>query len=64
MRNETRFRMVEQQDPARFKALLASAEHHMRERYAAYEQTSRMSLPGPDAEAQTRAGEAAATREP
>ncbi len=63
MRNETRFRMVEQQDPARFKVLLASAEHHMRERYAAYEQTSRMSLPGPDAEAQIQAGESAAARE-
>jgi hypothetical protein len=54
---------VEQQDPARFKLLLASAEHHMRERYAAYEQTSRMSLPGPEAETQVQAGEAAATRE-
>jgi pyruvate-ferredoxin/flavodoxin oxidoreductase len=48
MRNETRFRMVEQQDPARYKVLLASAEHHLKERYAAYEQTSRMSLPAPE----------------
>ncbi len=47
MRNETRFRMVEQQDPARFKALLASAEQHLKERYAAYEQTSKMTLPAP-----------------
>ncbi|MFN8010817.1 MAG: pyruvate:ferredoxin (flavodoxin) oxidoreductase [Holophagaceae bacterium] len=47
MRNETRFRMVEQQDPARFKELLASAEYHLKERYAAYEQTAKMTLPAP-----------------
>jgi hypothetical protein len=38
MRNESRFRAVEQTYPERFKALLAGAQAHVRERYALYEQ--------------------------
>jgi pyruvate-ferredoxin/flavodoxin oxidoreductase len=37
MRNESRFRMVEQTYPERFKTLLAGAQEHVRERYARYE---------------------------
>jgi len=35
-RNETRFRMVEQQDPARFRELMARAQHGIAERFALY----------------------------
>ena len=38
MRNESRFRVVEQSHPERFKDLLAGAQAHVRERYALYEQ--------------------------
>jgi len=38
MRNESRFRVVEQMYPERFKDLLAGAQAHVRERYALYEQ--------------------------
>lgn len=38
MRNESRFRVVEQTHPERFKDLLAGAQAHIRERYALYEQ--------------------------
>jgi pyruvate-ferredoxin/flavodoxin oxidoreductase len=33
MRNETRFRMVEQQDPARFKAMLETTQAEIRSRW-------------------------------
>ena len=35
-RNETRFRLVEQQDPARFKELMGRAQRGIAERYALY----------------------------
>jgi pyruvate-ferredoxin/flavodoxin oxidoreductase len=38
MRNESRFRVVEQAYPERFKELLEGAQAHVRERYALYEQ--------------------------
>jgi pyruvate-ferredoxin/flavodoxin oxidoreductase len=38
MRNESRFRAVEQMFPERYKQLLAGAQAHVRERYALYEQ--------------------------
>jgi pyruvate-ferredoxin/flavodoxin oxidoreductase len=37
MRNESRFRAVEQAYPERFKRLLAGAQEHVRERYARYQ---------------------------
>jgi hypothetical protein len=46
MRNETRFRMVEKQDPERFRRLLAAAEAEAHRRFAVYEQLSRLTLPG------------------
>ena len=45
MRNETRFRMVERQDPVRFKRLLAAAEMQARQRYAVYQQLAGITIP-------------------
>jgi hypothetical protein len=45
MRNETRFRMVEKLDPARYKKLLASAERQARQRVAVYKQLSALTVP-------------------
>ena len=36
-RNETRFRMVEQQDPQRFKELMSLAQKNATDRFALYE---------------------------
>jgi pyruvate-ferredoxin/flavodoxin oxidoreductase len=38
MRNESRFRVVEQTHPERFRNLLEGAQAHVRERHALYEQ--------------------------
>ena len=38
MYNETRFRMVEQKDPDRYKTLLEIAKRHIGDRYALYRQ--------------------------
>ena len=43
--NETRFRMVEQQDPARFRRLMALAQHDVRRRVALYEHLAHLALP-------------------
>jgi pyruvate-ferredoxin/flavodoxin oxidoreductase len=45
MRNETRFRMVEKQDPKRFKHLLAAAEREAAQRYAVYQQLAGVMIP-------------------
>ncbi len=52
-RNELRYRMVEQQDPQRFKWLLDRAQHEATARYAVYDYLSRMpvlpgGIPAPD----------------
>jgi len=41
MRNESRFRVVEQTHPEHYKDLLAGAQAHVQERYALYEQMAR-----------------------
>ena len=48
MRNEIRFRMVERQDPARFKTLAAAAERSAEQRVALYKQLAQLELPGGD----------------
>ncbi len=48
MRNETRFRMVENIDPARFRWLAAAAREHSTRRVALYEQLSHITLPHSD----------------
>jgi pyruvate-ferredoxin/flavodoxin oxidoreductase len=45
MRNETRFRMVEKIDPARFRKLAAAARDHAARRVALYQQLSHIVLP-------------------
>jgi len=43
--NETRFRMVQQQDPERFKHLLAMAQRETTNRYATYENLAHLTMP-------------------
>jgi pyruvate-ferredoxin/flavodoxin oxidoreductase len=45
MRNETRFRMVEKLDPARFKRLLALAQRDATQRVAVYQQLAALKVP-------------------
>ncbi len=45
MRNETRFRLVEQQNPERFRALLDQAQQNVRRRFALYEELARGTTP-------------------
>jgi pyruvate-ferredoxin/flavodoxin oxidoreductase len=45
MANETRFRVVQQQDPERFQRLLAMEQHEVALRYSIYEQLSKLSVP-------------------
>jgi pyruvate-ferredoxin/flavodoxin oxidoreductase len=45
VRNETRFRMVEQQNPERFKHLLAMAQRETTNRYATYENLAHLTMP-------------------
>jgi pyruvate-ferredoxin/flavodoxin oxidoreductase len=45
MRGETRFRMVEKLDPARFKALSENAVHHATQRMALYKKLAELSFP-------------------
>jgi pyruvate-ferredoxin/flavodoxin oxidoreductase len=45
MQNETRFRMVEKLDPARFKQLALMAEKHTRQNVAIYKQLSELTVP-------------------
>ena len=43
--NETRFRMVEQLDPERFKRLMEEAQVHASNRFALYEQMAKLAVP-------------------
>jgi pyruvate-ferredoxin/flavodoxin oxidoreductase len=51
MRNETRFRMVEKQDPERFRRFLDTAERQARQRYGVYQQLAGITVPRPEIEA-------------
>ena len=53
VRNETRYRMVEQANPAHFKELLASAQREVTNRYAAYENLAKLTMPVKSVEDQT-----------
>ena len=44
VRNETRYRMVEQQDPARFRQLMAEAQEEVTRRFGIYEQLAKLSM--------------------
>ena len=58
MRNETRFRMVEQANPERFKQLVAAAQREATNRFAVYEQLAKVTMP-----VKTAAEQAATTKE-
>jgi pyruvate-ferredoxin/flavodoxin oxidoreductase len=45
MKNETRFRMVEKQDPERFRRLLAAAGNVAAQRFAVYQQLAGIKVP-------------------
>ena len=45
VRNETRYRMVEQMNPEHFKHLLAIAQREVTNRYAAYENMAKLTMP-------------------
>jgi pyruvate-ferredoxin/flavodoxin oxidoreductase len=45
MRNESRFRMVERADPARYKKFLEDSEEAARRRYVVYQQLAGISVP-------------------
>jgi len=48
MRNESRFRVVERSDPARFKVFLKEAQEAARQRYAMYQQLAGITLAQPE----------------
>jgi pyruvate-ferredoxin/flavodoxin oxidoreductase len=48
MRNESRFRMVERADPARFKRFLVEAQEAAERRYSVYQQLAGIKVPVPD----------------
>ena len=47
VRNETRFRMVEQQNPEHFKELLSASQQEISRRFSVYEQLSKLTMPAP-----------------
>jgi pyruvate-ferredoxin/flavodoxin oxidoreductase len=49
MRNESRFRMIERADPARFKQFLDDAQAAAERRYSVYQQLAGMKVPAFDA---------------
>jgi hypothetical protein len=53
LRNESRFRMVERADPARYKAFVAESQAAAKRRYAVYQQLAGVTVPiiEPEAEA-------------
>jgi pyruvate-ferredoxin/flavodoxin oxidoreductase len=52
MRNETRFRMVEKIDPARFKRFLELAKRQAEQRFAVYQQLAGVTIPNPEHESE------------
>jgi pyruvate-ferredoxin/flavodoxin oxidoreductase len=49
MRNESRFRVVERSDPARFRQFLKQATEEAQKRYAVYQQLSGITIPQTEA---------------
>ena len=48
MRNESRFRVIERSDPARFRRFLEDAQDAARQRYAVYQQLAGIIVPQPE----------------
>ena len=57
MNNESRFRVVEQMNPERFKMLLKSAQHEVSSRFSIYEQLAKLSFGGNGGHGATKAAE-------
>ena len=64
VRNETRFRMVEQADPMRFRRLMESAQQNAVDRFAAYERMAKALTPTKPADEKPAAPKAAREVEP
>jgi pyruvate-ferredoxin/flavodoxin oxidoreductase len=63
MRNETRFRMAEKIDPARFRRLIAAAQTDAVQRHALYSQLAGITIPQPEPEAGSESEPAAEPEE-
>jgi hypothetical protein len=59
MRNESRFRMIERADPARFKYFLEEAQAAATRRYSGYQQLAQITLPARTAHATNADGNGA-----
>ncbi|MCP4205230.1 MAG: pyruvate:ferredoxin (flavodoxin) oxidoreductase [bacterium] len=58
---ETRFRMVEKLDPARYREFLAESQRQAERRYAIYQQLAEVSVPQSEADAEQEAASTAST---
>jgi pyruvate-ferredoxin/flavodoxin oxidoreductase len=63
MRNESRFRVVERTDPARFKAFLKAAQEAAQQRYGVYQQLAGITVPQVEAPPDDRESPAGSARE-
>jgi len=63
MRNESRFRVLERSDPARFKGFLKEAQEAARRRYAMYQQLAGITVPRPETTADGQASSAGSAGE-
>jgi len=64
LRNESRFRMVERADPARYKAFVAESQAAAQRRYSVYQQLAGVTVPIIEPEAEAPLAAAAATVAP
>jgi hypothetical protein len=58
MRNESRFRMVERADPARYKMFLEESQAAAERRYAVYQQLAGIKVPAFEAAAEAASADA------
>ena len=56
MRNESRFRMVERADPARYKAFVEESQEAAERRYAVYQQLAGITVPASETTDDASAG--------
>ena len=63
MRNESRFRMVERADPARYKKFVEESQEAARRRYLVYQQLAGISVPPPEPKVEEPAAAGPATKE-
>jgi hypothetical protein len=63
MRNESRFRMIERADPARFKHFLEESQAAAQKRYAVYQQLAGITVPVVEANGEELPPQNQATKE-